>query len=117
MQRIILKSKIHRATITDANLNYEGSMGIDDNLLKAADILPGEQVHVLNLNSGSRIITYAIRAPAGSGAIVLNGAAARLGAVGDQVIILTYANATAAEAAAWNPQVIMVDSQNKIVQK
>ncbi|MGD9872718.1 MAG: aspartate 1-decarboxylase [Kiritimatiellia bacterium] len=117
MQRIILKSKIHRATITDANLNYEGSLGIDDNLLKAADILPGEQVHVLNLNNGSRLITYAIRSPAGSGAIVLNGAAARLGAAGDQVIILTYANATAAEAATWNPQVIMVDSKNKIVQK
>ncbi|MDD3604585.1 MAG: aspartate 1-decarboxylase [Kiritimatiellae bacterium] len=117
MQRIILKSKIHRATITDANLNYEGSLGIDDDLLKAADIFPGEQVHVLNLNSGSRVVTYAIRAPAGSGAIVLNGAAARLGAAGDPVIILTYAHASSAEAASWKPQVIYVDSRNKIIQK
>lgn len=117
MQRIILKSKIHRATITDANLNYEGSIGIDDDLLKAADILPAEQVQVLNINNGERLITYAIRAPSGSGAIVLNGAAARLGAAGDPVIILTYANATSTEAASWNPQVIYVDSRNRIIQK
>src|SRR5210317_411277 len=90
VQRFMLKSKIHRATLTGTELDYEGSIAIDRNLLDAADMLPGEQVQVLNLNTGSRLITYVIEAPAGSGTVLLNGPAARLGAPGDRVIVLTY---------------------------
>src|SRR4030067_3440502 len=90
--RMMLKSKIHRATVTDANINYEGSITIDSKLMKAADIIPYEQVHVLNVNNGARFTTYAIEGEAGSGDICLNGAAARLGVKGDLVVILTYDN-------------------------
>jgi aspartate 1-decarboxylase len=87
----MLKSKIHRATLTECNLEYEGSVSIDTNLLQAADILPGELVHVLNVNNGSRLETYAIEAPAGSGTVMLNGPAARLGYKGDVLVIISYA--------------------------
>ena len=87
MQRFMLKSKTHRAALTGTDLNYEGSITIDENLLEKADILPGEQVHVLNINNGQRFVTYAISAPRGSGTVLLNGPAARLGTVGDKVII------------------------------
>src|SRR5512145_1412584 len=90
MQRFMLKSKIHRATLTGTDMHYEGSITVDENLLDAADILPGEQVHVLNLNNGARLVTYAIIAPRGSGTMLLNGPAARLGMPGDTVTILTY---------------------------
>src|SRR5690348_3397918 len=91
MMRTMCKSKIHRATVTEANLGYEGSITVDETLLQAADIVPYEMVHVLNLNNGERFETYAIPGEKGSGAICLNGAAARLGVVGDKVIIISTA--------------------------
>jgi len=117
VQRLMLRSKIHRATLTSTDLEYEGSIAIDRDLLDAADILPGEQVHVLNLNNASRIVTYAIEAPAGSKTILLNGPAARLGVVGDKVIILTYSPMDENEAKAFQPKVILVDGKNEIVKK
>ena len=86
----MLKSKIHRATLTGTKLDYEGSITFDENLLEKADILLGEQVHVLNINNGERFITYTIAAPRGSGTVFLNGPAARRGEVGDKIIILSY---------------------------
>ena len=90
MERFMLKSKIHKATLTGTDLDYEGSITVDQNLLEKADILQGEQVHVLNINNGQRFVTYAISAPRGSGTVLLNGPAARLGTVGDKVIIISY---------------------------
>ena len=112
MNRIMFKSKIHRATVTGTELDYEGSIAIDERLLALADILPGEQVHVLNLNNGERFTTYAIRAPENSGTIMLNGPAARLGMIGDPVVILTYADMPDAEARTHQPIVIKVDARN-----
>jgi aspartate 1-decarboxylase len=109
----MLKSKIHRATLTGTELHYEGSIAIDQNLLELADILPGEQVHVLNVNTGDRLVTYAILAPAGSGTIMLNGPAARLGMAGDPVIIITYCDLEDAEARRHKSKVIHVDPQNR----
>ena len=114
MQRCLMKSKIHRARVTDANLNYEGSLTIDANLMKAADIFEFEQVKVYNVNNGARFETYAITGPAGSGEICLNGAAARMGAVGDLVIIATYGTYSEAEAAGHEPRVVLVDPGNRI---
>lgn len=114
MQRFMLKSKIHRATLTGTELDYEGSIAIDRELIEAADMLPGEQVHVLNLNNGQRIITYVIEAPAGTGTVLLNGPAARLGAPGDRVIILTYAAVSDEEARQLAPKIVKVDEQNCI---
>jgi len=113
MQRTLLKSKIHRVRITDANLNYEGSLTIDSDLMEAAEILPYEQIKVYNIYNGARFDTYAIAGPAGRGDICLNGAAARMGAPGDLIIIATYANYSEAEAAAHKPIVVLVDSQNR----
>lgn len=110
----MLKSKIHRATLTECNLEYEGSIAIDSNLLKAADILPGELVHVLNVNNGSRLVTYAIEAPAGSGTVMLNGPAAREGYKGDVLVIITYAEYDEAELADRVPNVVKVDAQNRV---
>jgi len=115
VQRFMFKSKIHRARITGTELHYEGSLSIDRQLMEAADILPGEQVQVLNLNNGARLITYAIEAEAGSGTLRLNGAAARLGAVGDPVIILTYCAVSEEEARRWQPKVVQVDEANRVV--
>lgn len=114
MQRFMLRSKIHRATITGADLNYEGSLALDRDLLTAADILPGEQIHVLNVNNGSRLITYAICAPAGSGTVLLNGPAARLGVPGDQIIIISYCAVEEEEARAFQPKMVLVDEHNRI---
>ncbi len=114
MERFMLKSKIHRATLTGTDLNYEGSIAIDRDLLRAADILPGEQVHVLNLNNGSRLVTYAIEAEPGSGTILLNGPAARQGVPGDLVVIITYGGFSPDEARCYRPQVVKVDTQNRI---
>lgn len=114
MQRFMLRSKIHRATVTGADLHYEGSIAIDRDLLAAADILPGEQVHVLNVNSGSRLITYAIEAPAGSGTMLLNGPAARLGVVGDQIVVISYCAMSDEEARAFKPRVVLVDAKNRV---
>ena len=113
MQRLLLKSKIHRARITDSNLNYEGSLTIDADLLQAADILTYEQIKVYNVNNGARFDTYAIPGPAGKGDICLNGAAARMGAVGDLIIIATYAHYDEGEIAGHEPKVVLVDPRNK----
>jgi len=110
----MLRSKIHRARLTGIDLNYEGSITIDRELLEAADMLPGEQVQVLNLNNGQRFITYVIEAPAGSGTVLLNGPAARLGMPGDLVIILAYCVVSEEEARRLRPKVIHVDEQNRI---
>ena len=117
MQRLMLKSKIHRATLTGTEIDYEGSIAIDSELLKRADILPGEQVHVLNVNNGSRLVTYAISAEAFSGTVMLNGPAARLGAAGDVVVIISYAMFTEKRLKAYEPKVIFVDGKNKTVKE
>lgn len=112
MLRDILKSKIHRATVTDANLNYNGSITIDPVLLKLADILEFEKVSIVNLNNGQRFDTYAIHGKPESGEICVNGAAARLVHVGDMVIIMTYAMMDAKEAASHKPRIVKVDGKN-----
>lgn len=109
------KSKIHRARVTEADLNYEGSVTVDADLLDAADILPNEQVQVLNVMNGERFDTYAIRGPRGSGVVCLNGPAARLAHVGDLVIILTYAAMEREELVRHTPKVVFVDENNRIV--
>ncbi len=113
MQRTMLKSKIHRATVTDAKVDYIGSITIDTDLLKAADILPYEKVHVVDVDNGARLETYAIEGVAGSGAIEINGAAARLVAKGDRVIIMSYAQIEGAEARKLRPTVVLVDERNR----
>lgn len=114
--RIMMKSKIHRARVTDVNIDYEGSITIDQGLMQAADILPYEQVQVLNLNNGARLTTYAIEGESGSGEICLNGAAARLAVKGDIVIILTYCHVADDEAHNFKPKLVYVDSKNAIVE-
>jgi aspartate 1-decarboxylase len=109
----MLKSKIHRATLTGADLDYEGSITIDRTLMEAADLVAGEQVHVLNVSNGSRIVTYVIEGEAGSGSVVLNGPAARSGVVGDQVTILAYAAVADEEARSLRPKVVKVDRHNR----
>jgi aspartate 1-decarboxylase len=116
MQRVMLKSKIHRARVTDANLEYEGSLTIDQNLMDAADIMEYEQIKVYNVSNGARFDTYAIAGQPGSGEICLNGAAARLGARGDLVIIVTYANYEQTELVQHRPKVVLVAAGNKPVQ-
>ncbi len=114
MRLVAFKSKIHRATVTEANLNYEGSITIDADLMDAAEILPHEQVQILNLNNGERFDTYSIRGPRGSGMICMNGPAARLAHVGDTVIILTYAMMEREELLRHVPTVVTVDDRNRI---
>jgi aspartate 1-decarboxylase len=111
----VLKSKIHRATITATDLHYEGSLTLDSLLMEAAHILPFEKVDVVNINNGSRLQTYVIAGPAGSGMVQLNGAAARWGALGDLVIILTYARVDPSEARSHRPRIVHVDERNRIV--
>lgn len=115
MRRILFKSKIHRATVTQADLDYEGSVTIDVNLMRAADILPYEKVAIWNVTRGSRVETYALEGEAGSGVICINGAAAHLNKPGDLVIIATFAEVEDAEATGWKPTVVFVDSQNRMV--
>jgi len=114
MQREMLKSKIHRVTVTEAELYYEGSITVDKNLLEAADILPYEKVQVLNFNNGSRLDTYTIEGAAGSGTICLNGPAARFGSVGDEIIIVSYVHLPDEDVKKFKPKVVMVDKKNKI---
>jgi len=114
MQRTMFKSKIHRATVTQADLDYEGSVTIDRNLLEAADILPHEWVSIWNVTNGQRIQTYALEGEAGSGVICINGAAAHRFTPGDIVIIATSAVVEEAEAQAWTPTVVLVDEHNRI---
>ena len=116
MNRIMCKSKIHRAAVTEAELYYQGSLTIDETLLKAADILPYERVQVVNVNNGNRFETYAIKGEAGSGTICLNGAAARLGHVGDEIIIITYASYPEDEARMHRPIVVLVNKKNEITE-
>lgn len=112
----LCKSKIHRARVTEAELYYEGSLTVDKELLKASEILPYEKVQVVNVNNGQRFETYIIPGEAGSGVICLNGPAARLGTVGDEIIIIAYAEFEEAEAKAYQPIVVTVDQQNKVRQ-
>ena len=108
------RAKIHRATVTESNLDYEGSITIDAELIDAAGLYEFEKVHVLNLNTGSRIETYVMKGERNSGVICLNGAAARLGTKGDRVIIISYFHISEGDAASFKPQVVLVDKQNKI---
>ncbi len=114
--RVMLKSKIHRAHVTGVNIDYEGSITIDKKLMEEADILPYEQVHVLNVNNGARFTTYAIEGDRGGGEIDLNGAVARLGAKGDILIILSYRNVEDDEARNLIPKLVYVDAQNAIIE-
>ena len=113
MQLTLLKGKIHRAAVTQCDLHYEGSISIDAVLMERAGILAHEQVDVLNINNGQRFTTYAIPAPAGSGTIGVNGAAARLAQKGDLVIIIAYARMEEREAKSFQPRVVMVDAANR----
>jgi len=115
MKRVLLKSKIHRATVTDASLHYEGSVTIDPLLMDAVNIVQWEQVYIYDINNGSRLTTYAIAGQPGSGVICLNGAAARLVQVGDLVIICSYAEFSEDEVSTHQPRIVLVDAQNRIV--
>jgi aspartate 1-decarboxylase len=113
---ISLKAKIHCATVTEANLNYMGSITIDEELLETAGILPNEKVQIVNNNNGSRLETYVIKGPRGSGVICLNGAAARLVQPGDVVIIIAYALMTEEEQKKYQPKVVIVDKNNRVAE-
>ncbi len=115
MQRLMLKSKIHGATITEAVLHYEGSLTLDPILMEAANLLPNEWVLISNFNTGSRLETYLIEGERGSGTVTLNGAAARLGAPGDKIIVMCYAAIPDEEAADFRPVKIKVDDRNRII--
>ncbi|RLJ70228.1 L-aspartate 1-decarboxylase [Hydrogenivirga caldilitoris] len=115
MKRQMLKSKIHRLTVTGADLHYEGSLSLDLELMEAADLLPFEKIDVYNINTGARFTTYVIPAPRYSGTVRLNGAAARLGAKGDLIIIASYAEYNENELEYYSPRLVYVDSENRIV--
>jgi len=115
MMRMMMKSKIHRATVTQADLHYVGSVTIDASLMEAADLLDGEQVAIVDVTNGARLETYAIAGEAGSGIIGINGAAARLVDPGDVVIIISYAAMDDAEARSFEPKIVHVDEKNRIV--
>jgi aspartate 1-decarboxylase len=112
MQRVVLRAKIHRATVTDADLDYEGSCSLSAELMQAADIVAGEQLHVINVSNGSRAVTYAIEGSPGQ--VGLNGAMAHLGGPGDTVIIIAYAHLSGAELATHSPLIVNVDSANRV---
>ncbi len=116
MQRILLKSKIHRAIITEADLYYEGSLTVDEDLMDAADLIAHEKVAVVNINNGERMETYIIPGKRGSKTMCLNGAAARKGAVGDEIIVISYAMLEDEESKKFQPKIVMVDSNNNIKQ-
>jgi aspartate 1-decarboxylase len=115
MQRQMLKSKIHRATITDCDVDYIGSITIDAELMRQADLLPNEQVHVWDIENGARLVTYAIEGPPGSGQMQLNGAAARLVSVGDKIIVASYGSYSDEDLEAYSPIVVHVDDDNRMV--
>lgn len=117
MRLTMMKCKLHRAVVTQADLHYEGSISIDKDLLDAAGVLPYEQVDVLNINNGERFTTYAIEAPRGSRIFGINGAAARLAQVGDRIIVVAYAEMEAAEAEQYDPAVVLFDEHNQVVTK
>jgi aspartate 1-decarboxylase len=116
MLRTMLKSKIHRATVTQADLHYVGSVTVDEDLLDAADLLPGEQVAIVDVTNGARLETYTIAGPRGSGVIGINGAAARLVHPGDLVILIAYGQMDDAAARVFQPRIVHVDADNRIVQ-
>jgi len=113
MLRTMCKGKIHRATVTEANVDYIGSLTVDVELLEGADILPFEQVHVVNVSNGQRLVTYAIEGERGSGVMCLNGAAARRGSPGDIIIVIAYGQYAAAELDDFLPRVVFVDERNQ----
>lgn len=113
----LLKAKLHRACVTQVELEYEGSCAIDENLLKASGIIEYEQIHIYNVANGERFVTYAIRAEAGSGTISINGAAAHKASVGDRIIICAYAAMTQAEAAQYKPDLVYLDECNTIIRQ
>ncbi|BCJ51545.1 aspartate 1-decarboxylase [Actinoplanes sp. NBRC 14428] len=115
MQRTLLGGKIHRATVTQADLHYVGSITIDRTLMDAADLVEGEQVQVVDIDNGARLVTYVIEGAAGSGVIGINGAAARLVSVGDLIIIMSFKQVDEAERATYEPRVAHVDAQNRLV--
>ncbi|AUI62147.1 aspartate 1-decarboxylase [Amycolatopsis sp. BJA-103] len=117
MYRTMLKSKIHRATVTQADLHYVGSVTVDEDLMDAADLLPGEQVSIVDVTNGARLETYVIAGERGSGVLGINGAAAHLVHPGDLVILISYAQMENAEAASFRPRVVFVDADNRIVEK
>lgn len=116
MQLTMMKAKLHRASVTQADLHYEGSISIDADLLEAAGILPNEQVDVLNINNGQRFTTYAITAPRGSRMFGINGAAARLAQPGDRIIVVSYAMMDAEAARVFTPTVVLLDADNRVVE-
>ncbi|KNB53726.1 aspartate 1-decarboxylase [Streptomyces caatingaensis] len=115
MIRTMLKSKIHRATVTQADLHYVGSLTLDADLMDAADLLPGEKVDIVDIDNGARLSTYVIEGPRGSGVIGINGAAARLISPGDLVIVIAYGAMDDAEARTYEPRVVFVDEHNAVV--
>ncbi|MEV7231560.1 MULTISPECIES: aspartate 1-decarboxylase [Polymorphospora] len=116
MYRTMLKSKIHRATVTQADLHYVGSVTVDEDLLDAADLLPGEQVTIVDITNGARLETYTIPGPRGTGVIGINGAAARLVQPGDLVILISYAQLDDATARSYRPRIVHVDAANRIIE-
>jgi aspartate 1-decarboxylase len=114
MRRFMMKSKLHRATVTETNVDYEGSLTIDTDLLEAADVLPHEQIHVWDVTNGARLVTYALPGPRGSGVICVNGAGAHLIKTGDVVIIATYAEFEDADARVHQPRVVFLARGNRI---
>lgn len=115
MKRTMLGGKIHRAVVTEANVDYEGSVSVDEDLLDAAGILPGEAVHIWDLTNAARLITYAIAAERGSGAVCVNGAAAHLVHAGDLIIIASFVELDDAEAREWSPSAVFVNASNRVV--
>ncbi len=116
MLRTICKSKLHGATVTEANVAYTGSLTLDAQLMKAADLVPYEQVHVVDVDNGARLVTYCIEGPSGSGTVCINGAAARLISAGDKIIVIAYAQVTPEELEEFSPKVVMLDARNRIRQ-
>lgn len=117
MLQYMLKSKLHRATVTDANLNYEGSLTIDRQLMEEVGLLPFEKIKIYNINNGERFDTYVIEGPAGSGVIALNGAAARKGLTGDLIIIVSYALYDQTELVSYQPRIAVLDRDNRVVKR
>ena len=117
MRRTLMKSKIHRATVTGADLAYEGSVTLDPILMEAADLLPNERVEIYDVTNGERFATYAIEGTPGAGEVVLNGAAAHKVDPGDLVILCSYAEMEEHEARAWEPRVVFVDAENRIIER
>lgn len=114
MLRTVCKSKLHGATVTEANLQYTGSLTVDAELMKAADLVPYEQVHVVDLDNGARLVTYCIEGPAGSGTMCVNGAAAHLVSVGQRIIVISYAQLTEAELERFQPKIVFLDRHNRV---